>query len=208
VKQRSKLILVPGSHSAAKLVLDEGVSCTLQGSDALQGSEHSSRGYALHHRKSRLPIVHLIADIYLRVTNQATSSIGSFMIETEVPVTFRVYQLEDFDPVAELWTRINRELAPSAMRDLFERYIETVISGELTQLQDIFSAAKRNTFWVVEADKEIVCTFGIENRSEDNTELRRMYLDQDHRGRGIAQRMLQCAESRARELGFTSVSPR
>jgi GNAT superfamily N-acetyltransferase len=199
VKQRPKLILVPGSNFAAKLVLNEDVSCTLQ------GSERRSRGYALHHRKSRLPIVHLILDIYLRVTHQATSSIGSFMIETEVPVTYRAYQLEDFDPVAELWTRINRELAPSDMRELFERYIETVISGELSQLQGIFSEAKKNAFWVVEANKEIIGTFGIESRGEDITELRRMYLDHGHRGRGIAQCMLKCAELRARELGFTKM---
>jgi putative acetyltransferase len=32
-----------------------------------------------------------------------------------------------------------------------------------------------------------------------------MYLDQRHRGRGIAQRMLLCAETRARELGFAKL---
>ena len=92
------------------------------------------------------------------------------------------------------------------MRELFERYIETVINGELRQLQDIFSAAKRNAFWVVEADKELIGTFGIESRSKDSTELRRMYLQKDHRGRGTAQRMLQYAEAEARELGFSKTA--
>ena len=32
-----------------------------------------------------------------------------------------------------------------------------------------------------------------------------MYLDRRHRGRGIAQRMLQLAETRARELGFAKL---
>jgi GNAT superfamily N-acetyltransferase len=127
------------------------------------------------------------------------------MVEIEGPVIFRAYQLADYDPVAALWTRINRELAPPDMREPFERYIATAISGELRQLQVVFSEAKRNAFWVVEDDKEIVGTFGIESRSKDNTELRRMYLDQGHRSRGIAQRMLQCAESRAREFGFSKM---
>ena len=127
------------------------------------------------------------------------------MVEIEGPVIFRAYQLADHDPVAALWTRINRELAPPDMRELFERYIATAISGELRQLQAIFSEAKRNAFWVVETDKEIVGTFGIESRSKDSTELRRMYLDQGYRSRGIAQRMLQCAESRGRELGFSKM---
>jgi ribosomal protein S18 acetylase RimI-like enzyme len=47
--------------------------------------------------------------------------------------------------------------------------------------------------------------FGIESRSDDSTELRRMYLDRRHRGRGIAQRMLQRAETRAHELGFAKL---
>jgi GNAT superfamily N-acetyltransferase len=127
------------------------------------------------------------------------------MIESEGLVIFRAYQLADYDPVAALWTRINRELAPPDMRALFEQYIETAISGELRQLLNVFSGAKRNAFWVVETDKEIVGTFGIESRSNDSTELRRMYLDQPYRNRGIAQRMLQCAELRARELGFSKM---
>jgi GNAT superfamily N-acetyltransferase len=127
------------------------------------------------------------------------------MVEIERTVVFRAYQLADHDPIAALWTRINRELAPPDMRELFERYIATAISGELGQLHGIFSEAKRNAFWVVEAKKEIVGTFGIESHSKDSTELRRMYLDKGHRSRGIAQRMLQRAESRARELGFSKV---
>ena len=128
------------------------------------------------------------------------------MIEIEGPVIFRAYQLADYHPVAALWTRINRELAPPDMRALFEQYIETAISRELRQLPEAFSEAKRNAFWVAETDKEIIGTFGIESHSNDSTELRRMYLDQRHRSRGIAQRMLQRAESRAREFGFSKMT--
>src|ERR1700704_54701 len=127
------------------------------------------------------------------------------MVESEGPVIFRAYQLADYDPVAALWTRINRELAPPDMRDLFEQYIATAINGELRQLQDVFSEAKRNAIWVVEVDKEIVGTFGIESRNEYSMELPRMYLDRGHRSRGIAQRMLQRAEARARERGFSKM---
>lgn len=123
----------------------------------------------------------------------------------EQPVTIRVYEEADYDEVAALWTRINRELAPADMRQIFEQYIATAISGELRRLQEIFSEVKRNAFWVVEFDAKIVGTFGIESHSKDSTELRRMYLDQRYRGRGIAQRMLQCAEARARDLGFSKM---
>ena len=125
------------------------------------------------------------------------------MIGPAHSVAFRRYQATDFDSVASLWTRINRELAPVGMEKLFEQYIAMTIDGELKRLLEVFSEAKRNGFWVVEGPSNIVGSFGIESRSASDTELRRMYLDESYRGLGIAQRMLDCAQTRARALGFT-----
>jgi GNAT superfamily N-acetyltransferase len=132
-------------------------------------------------------------------------SVGSVMVESKGIVSFRAYQLADYDAVAGLWTRINRELAPTGMEEVFERYIAATIDGELRQLVHVFTEARRNAFWVVEATHGIVGSFGIERRTESNTELRRMYLDRGHRGLGFAQRMLECAQARARTLGFTKM---
>jgi len=117
-------------------------------------------------------------------------------------VVFRSYRLSDFDQVAALWSRINRELAPPGMEELFERYITTTIAGELAQLSEVFSQSKRNAFRIVDSRAGIVGSFGIESHSQTNTELRRMYLDRGYRGLGIAKRMLDCAEGRAHALGF------
>jgi putative acetyltransferase len=127
------------------------------------------------------------------------------MAASGAPIAIRVYDLADYEDVVALFVRINRELAPDHMREQFEQYIATGIDGELKQLPDIFSAARRNAFWVVETDDRIVGMFGIEASGADRTELRRMYLDKPYRGRGIAQRMLACAEARARELGFAKM---
>lgn len=123
----------------------------------------------------------------------------------EKPAIIRAYGDADYAQVVALFTSINRELAPSEMRELFEQYIQTSIDQEIGRLCDIFSEARRNAFWVVETGDEIIGMFGIESRSQESTELRRMYLDARYRGRGIAQRMLQCAETRARELGFVKL---
>jgi GNAT superfamily N-acetyltransferase len=120
-------------------------------------------------------------------------------------VIIRTYAGTDHAQVVDLFSRINRELAPAAMREQFEAYISTSIRGELSHMLDIFSETRRNAFWVVEAEGRIIGMFGIERRDDDSTELRRMYLDRAYRGRGIAQRMLQCAEMRARELGFSKL---
>jgi len=127
------------------------------------------------------------------------------VVDTFHPVTFRRYEIADYDGVAALWTRINRELAPAGMEEIFERYITTIIDGELKQLAEVFSEAKRNAFWVVESAGEIVGCFGIESHGADDTELRRMYLEKRHRGGGIAQRMLDHAQAEARALGFTKM---
>ena len=118
------------------------------------------------------------------------------------PVQIRPCQVSDYAGVAKLWVRINRELAPEDMRERFEQYIATALMEELRTAADVFAPSKRNGFWVVVAGEEIAGTFGIERRAPDVTELRRMYLAAEHRGRGIAQRMLQCAEQKAREYGF------
>jgi GNAT superfamily N-acetyltransferase len=119
---------------------------------------------------------------------------------------FRSYAASDFEAVADLWARVNRELAPAGMEALFEQYIAGTIEGELSHLAEIFSQARRNAFWVVEpidGSQGIVATFGIECRDRDTTELRRMYVDAAWRGRGLAQRMLRTAEAMAREFGFS-----
>ena len=127
------------------------------------------------------------------------------MIVMPHPVTFRRYQTADYYSVALLWTRVNRELAPVGMEKLFEQYTLMIIDGELKQLLEVFSEARRNAFWIVESANEIVGSFGIESHGINDTELRRMYLDKGYRGLGIAQRMLDCAQAEARALGFTKM---
>jgi GNAT superfamily N-acetyltransferase len=131
--------------------------------------------------------------------------ISDIMVTSDKPAIIRAYENSDYAQVVDLFIRVNRELAPLDMREQFEQYIQTSIDGEMSRLGDIFSETRRNAFWVVETGDQIIGMFGIESRSDDTTELRRMYLDRRHRGRGIAQRMLQCAETRARHLGFANL---
>lgn len=127
------------------------------------------------------------------------------MASNDTSALFRPYRLSDYDQVATLWSRINRELAPTGMEELFEQYIATTISGELAHLGEVFSEAKRNAFWIVQGPEGVVGSFGTESHSETDTKLRRMYLDRAYRGRGIAKRMLHHAEAHARALGFSKM---
>jgi N-acetylglutamate synthase-like GNAT family acetyltransferase len=124
------------------------------------------------------------------------------VVRTEPCAVFRPYLRSDYDQVAALWSRINRELAPAGMEELFEHYIATTISGELVHLLEVFSAAKNSGFWVVDRQDQIIGCFGIESHDKTSAELRRMYLDREYRGAGVAKRMLEYAEGQARSLGL------
>lgn len=121
---------------------------------------------------------------------------------SEESMTIRAYEDRDYDEFADLFVRVTRALE---MRALFEEYIATAINGELNQLREVFSESQRNAFWIVEIDQKVIGAFGIEAGGANTTELRRMHLDERYRGRGVAQRLLQCAEVRALELGFSKM---
>jgi hypothetical protein len=65
------------------------------------------------------------------------------MTESKRPITIRLYERTDYEEVVALFTRINRELAPANMRELFEQYIATSISGELRELSSADAMSTR-----------------------------------------------------------------
>jgi hypothetical protein len=89
--------------------------------------------------------------------------------QPDIPVTIRPYDVADHGAVVVLFTRINRELAPPDMRERFEEYIAATINGELSNLGETFSEARRNAFWVVAIDVLIVGMFGIESGGGDSS---------------------------------------
>ncbi|WP_052667059.1 putative glycolipid-binding domain-containing protein [Nitriliruptor alkaliphilus] len=69
------------------------------------------------------------------------------------------------------------------------------------------TAAQRGSpWWVVEIDGRIVASIGagpLDRRA--CVELKRLYVDRDHRGRGLATRLIEVVERHAAGLGATSV---
>ena len=101
---------------------------------------------------------------------------------------------EDEPVVRELVFRVLREfgLKPSPEdtdRDLFQ--IEECYRG--------------GSFDVLEIDGVIVGTVGIMRMDDRLCELRKMYLDAGHRGKGYGKVLLNHGLAKARELGFRSV---
>src|SRR5690349_17768748 len=83
------------------------------------------------------------------------------MVGQDIFVVSRRCRASDYDQMAALWSRINRELAPVGMEELFEQYIATTISGGLVHLLEVFSEAKKKD-WPLAPVVERVQRNGVE----------------------------------------------
>jgi putative acetyltransferase len=57
-------------------------------------------------------------------------------------------------------------------------------------------------FWVLESKGRIVGTAAVDRRGRGTCELKKMYLDRKHRGRGLGKRLLRAALAFARRAGY------
>lgn len=116
-------------------------------------------------------------------------------------VVIRPFVETDAAAVRALFVRINRLLAPPAMKDAFEAYIASSIDEEIGRISDYY-APKDGSFWVADDEGRLAGMFGLETAAGgDAMELRRMYVDPGLRRRGIARTMLAFAESECRRRG-------
>lgn len=64
---------------------------------------------------------------------------------------------------------------------------------------------KQGWFCVLECGNKIVGSYGLSRVDDTLCELRKMYLDPEHRGKGYGKALLEDALKRASELGYKSV---
>ncbi len=111
----------------------------------------------------------------------------------------------DAAEVRELFIRVNRLLAPPHLQADFERYIAQSLTEEIDRIADYYGE-RGGGFWVAVEASHIVGMFGLEPSSiAGSMELRRMYVDVEARGRGVARRMLAFAEAECRGRGISEL---
>lgn len=117
-------------------------------------------------------------------------------------MSFAIRRYADADHAAarDLFIRVNRELAPEALRDAFESYVVTSLREEIDRLADYY-AQKSGAFFVAYEESRLAGMFGLERLGTLAAELRRMYVDADYRRRGLARAMLAEAERICRDTG-------
>lgn len=113
----------------------------------------------------------------------------------------RRYEERDAPAVRALFIEVNRELAPEAMREAFERYIARSLAEEIDRIPAYY-AGRGGSFWVAEEAGAIIGTFGLERADEQAAELRRMYVAPLARRRGIGRLLLAHAERACSQAGY------
>jgi GNAT superfamily N-acetyltransferase len=119
-----------------------------------------------------------------------------------VSLSILSFSTEHAAAVRELFIRVNRLLAPAAMKEQFEAYIARSLAEEVNCIDDYYRT-HNGGFWVAIDGTNVVGIFGLEQIAPDAMELRRMYVDPNQRRRGIARKMLAFAEAECARRGFT-----
>lgn len=125
---------------------------------------------------------------------------------TDAPdtITIRPFEPGDAADVEALFIRINRLVAPAAMREAFEAYIRQSIAEEIGDIPAYY--LKDGAFWVARSQGVLVGMVGLEPvAGADAMEVRRMYVAPEMRRRGLARRLLAIAEEEARHRGVAEI---
>jgi GNAT superfamily N-acetyltransferase len=120
-------------------------------------------------------------------------------------IVIRPFVESDAAPVRELFIKVNELLAPPDLKGDFERYIARSLTEEVDRIADYYGE-RGGGFWVAVEASHIVGMFGLEpSNIAGAMELRRMYVDVEVRGRGIARKMLAFAEAECRGRGISEL---
>ena len=124
-------------------------------------------------------------------------------------LVIRPFTPSDQDRVTEIFIDWNRHLATPETADAFEAYIRRSIDDEIGRIPDYYQAHPKSGFWVAETDAKtgggVAGMVGIERLSDDEAEVRRMYVDAGWRRRGIGSRLLAHAENFCAGAGYARI---
>ena len=127
------------------------------------------------------------------------------MPDPHTPFSIRPYQDNDREAVIDLFTRINRALAPPHMSEAFAAYVERSLAEEIGRIDQYYDTQRGRSFWVATDGLRLLGHFGLEPAEDGAIEIRRMYVDFPFRRLGVARAMLAHAEVRARQAGFDRI---
>ena len=120
-------------------------------------------------------------------------------------LVIRPFTPSDQDRVTEIFIDWNRHIAAPDTANAFETYIRRSITEEMGRIPEYYQAHPKSGFWVAETNGDVVGMVGIEHLSDDEAEVRRMYVDAGLRRRGIGAQLLTHAEAFCARAGYARI---
>ena len=116
-------------------------------------------------------------------------------------VTIRQFQPEDKAEVVSLFVEGQRQFSAGIEAEL-EAYIQETLQEDLADIWLHYILKPGSGFWVAEVEGQVIGTAGVQRRSPDMAELRRMSVDIRWRRQGIGERLLHETETFALQQGY------
>lgn len=91
------------------------------------------------------------------------------------------------------------------MKDSVQAYVQHSLSDDLADIPRHYLNDVASHFWVAESGGSIVGTVGVQRRTREEAELRRMSVAAGHRRQGIGSKLLDVAEAFCREQGYQRI---
>ncbi|MFQ6028155.1 MAG: GNAT family N-acetyltransferase [Dehalococcoidia bacterium] len=119
-------------------------------------------------------------------------------------LTIRTFQPADHDAVRELFARGQMDFA-QGLEDVVQAYIRRSLADDLADISANYLSDPGSHFWVADVDAQVKGMVGIQWRSEEEAELRRMSVASDTRRQGIGGKLLETTDAFCREQGYQRI---
>ncbi len=142
---------------------------------------------------------------------QPSSPLEASQPGREDPVTIRSYRETDRESVRSLFASSLMDFS-EGFEEGMKAYIRHSLSDDLADISAQYVRPARSGFWIAEAAGSLKGMVGIQQKTEEAAELRRMSVSSDSRRRGIGRKLLETTESFCRDQGYrriflTTVTP-
>ena len=118
----------------------------------------------------------------------------------------RTFQPADAETVRRLFANGQLDFARDTnLEEEVRRYIQRSLLDDLADIPHHYQSQSGSDFWVAEVDGEIKGIVGVQRRSHEEAELRRMSVASGSRRQGIGRRLLETVEDFCRQEGYQRI---
>jgi GNAT superfamily N-acetyltransferase len=118
----------------------------------------------------------------------------------------RTFQPADAETVRRLFANGQLDFARDTnLEEEVRRYIQRSLLDDLADIPHHYQSQSGSNFWVAAVDGEIKGIVGVQRRSHEEAELRRMSVAGSSRRQGIGRRLLETVEEFCRQHGYRRI---